>query len=56
MHITFTLPQLVAMLLVAVGHIALAYVLGVWQGRIREACEPTQEIADDDGKGLGGGQ
>jgi len=50
--ITLSLFQLVAILVIAFAHISVAYVIGVWQGRLRESCEPLEQPLQDDGETL----
>jgi hypothetical protein len=53
--VTFTLGtiQLAACVVMPFAAVALAYLVGIAEGRAREACEATQKLADDDGSGLG---
>ncbi len=51
-YVSLSLFQVVSILLIFLGHIALAYVIGVWQGRLREACEPGKQLPDDDAETL----
>ena len=53
--LTISVFQLVFLALVVLAFIALAFAIGLSEGRAREACEPTQEIDEDDGESLGRG-
>lgn len=51
--VTFSPFQLIVSFVVVLLFNWLALAIGIAEGRAREACESTQEIADDDGGGLG---
>ena len=52
--LTLTPLQLFILALFIFATAILAFCLGLIEGRAREACEPTQEIADDDGESFRG--
>ena len=51
--LTLSLFQIIVCCLIVFASVALAFVIGVAEGRLREACEPGKKPAEDDGKGLG---
>ncbi len=51
--LTISLFQLIFVTLVVLGFLVLSFAIGLSEGRAREACEPTQEIDEDDGESLG---
>lgn len=46
--------QLGACIVVTMASITLAYVIGLAEGRLREACEPTKQVFEDESDSLRG--